>query len=130
MQDSITQGAELKAPCDPRVSLIQASDLPDRQIIGNLLDSLEEELFTLKIHSVHGFISSPSVLPRMRPHQCTQQPRKRNTQMEMSLSFSFSAPSGLLFISPFIVFLLHTWLTGDSISEDKNNGYMIVLKIV
>lgn len=56
--ESITWGGELKAR-HPRVSLIQTTNLSDSQIIGNLLDSVEKEIFTLIIHSVRGCISSP-----------------------------------------------------------------------
>ena len=56
------------APRDPGVSFSQATNLSDSQIIGNLLDPLEREIFTLIIHSVHGCISSPSVLQRVRPN--------------------------------------------------------------
>lgn len=46
---SITQGGELVAPRDPGVSLIQATNLSDSQIIRNLLDSVKNEIFTLII---------------------------------------------------------------------------------
>lgn len=58
VHESITWGGELKAR-HPRVSLIQTTNLSDSQIIGNLLDSVEKEIFTLIIHSVRGCISSP-----------------------------------------------------------------------
>lgn len=69
---SITQGGELMAPSDPGVSLIQATNLSDSQIIGNLLDWVEKEIFTLIIHSVHACTSSrsASALQRLRPHRC------------------------------------------------------------
>ncbi len=108
--ESITQGGELMALRDPGVSLIQPTNLSDSQIIGNLLDSEEKEIFTLIIHFVHSCISSPSVLPRVRPHWCAQQARKCNARTEMNLSrrtISFSAsspPSVLLFVSPSFCF--------------------------
>lgn len=68
VHESITWGGEIKAPRDPGVSLIQTTNLSDSQIIGVLLDSVEKEIFTLIIHFVHGCISSPSVLQRVRPH--------------------------------------------------------------
>lgn len=60
VHESITQGGELMAPRDSGVSLIQTTNLSDSQIIGNLLDSVENEIFTLIIHSVHGWNSSAS----------------------------------------------------------------------
>lgn len=119
VHESITQGGELMAPCDPGVSLIQTTNLSDSQIIGNLLDSVENEIFTLIIHSVQGCISSPSVPPWVRLHSCTQQARKCNAWMEMSLSrwtISFSASllplSSYLFLYSF--FSLHLCLLTHS----------------
>lgn len=98
--ESITWGGELKAR-HPRVSLIQTTNLSDSQIIGNLLDSVEKEIFTLIIHSVRGCISSPLCYKKkkVRPHWCTEQATKCNAWMEMNLSrctTSFSASLPLL----------------------------------
>lgn len=102
---SITQGGELMPPSDPGVSLIQATNLSDSQIIGNLLDSVEKEIFTLIIHSVHACTSSRSVLQRLRPHRCKQQARKCNVRMEMSLSrktITLLPPCPLIFLHSFL----------------------------
>lgn len=123
--ESITWGGELKAR-HPRVSLIQTTNLSDSQIIGNLLDSVEKEIFTLIIHSVRGCISSPLCYKKkVRPHWCTEQATKCNAWMEMNLSrctTSFSASLPLLssylflqyFFSPlsasiFILILVGWW---------------------
>lgn len=59
------------APHDPGVSLTQATNLSDRQIIRNLLDSEKKKIYILIIHSVHGCISSPSEPQRIGPHYLT-----------------------------------------------------------
>lgn len=123
VHESITWGGELKAR-HPRVSLIQTTNLSDSQIIGNLLDSVEKEIFTLIIHSVRGCISSPLCYKKkVRPHWCTEQATKCNARMEMNLYYlilCFLASSLLLFVSP-IFFPLSPppsshpfWLAGDS----------------
>lgn len=124
--ESITWGGELKAR-HPRVSLIQTTNLSDSQIIGNLLDSVEKEIFTLIIHSVRGCISSPLCYKKkVRPHWCTEQATKCNAWMEMNLSrcttsFSASLPllSSYLFLQYFFPLSQPPssypfWLAGDS----------------
>lgn len=79
---SITRGGELMAPRDPRVPLIQATNLPDIQIISNLL---EKQIFTLIIHS-GSTLHLISLSARVGPHRCTQQARKCKVRMETNLS--------------------------------------------
>lgn len=78
IHESITQGRELLAPRDPVVCLIQATNLSDSQITGNLLNSIEKEIFALIIHSIHGCNSSPLAILRARPHRCKKHTRKCN----------------------------------------------------
>lgn len=107
--ESITQGRELMAPHDLGVSLIQATNLSDRQIIRNLLDWEEKEIFTLIIHSVHGCFSSPSEPQRVGPNLLTDT-QKCNAWIEMPLSLSELShslplplpPSFCLFLHPFV----------------------------
>lgn len=73
------------APRDPRVPLIQATNLPDIQIISNLLDSVEKQIFTLIIHS-GPTLHLMSLSARVGPHRCTQQARKCKVRMETNLS--------------------------------------------
>lgn len=77
VHESITQRGELTAPRDAAVCLIQATNLSDSQIMGNLLDSAEKEILTLVIHFFHAGISSSSVIHKQQA---------RNARMEMNLS--------------------------------------------
>lgn len=104
--ESITWGGELKAR-HPRVSLIQTTNLSDSQIIGNLLDSVEKEIFTLIIHSVRGCISSPLCYKKKSEttlvHRAGDKMQCLNGNEPLSLYYlilCFLASSLLLFVSP------------------------------
>lgn len=121
VNESIIKG-ELETPRDPGVSLIQTTNLPDSQIIGNLLDLVEKEIFTLIIHFVRGCISSP-----LREWDHTDAHERREnallewkwTSLANNLILRFFASSVLLFVSPSFFFSLSQcsypfWSTGDS----------------
>lgn len=109
--ESITWGGELKAR-HPRVSLIQTTNLSDSQIIGNLLDSVEKEIFTLIIHSVRGCISSPLCYKKKKSettlvHRAGDKMQCLNGNEPLSLYYlilCFLASSLLLFVSPIFFF--------------------------
>lgn len=92
--ESITWGGELKAR-HPRVSLIQTTNLSDSQIIGNLLDSVEKEIFTLIIHSVRGCISSPLCYKKKWDHTGAQS-RRQNAMLEWKWTSLAVLPHSLL----------------------------------
>lgn len=118
--ESITWGGELKAR-HPRVSLIQTTNLSDSQIIGNLLDSVEKEIFTLIIHSVRGCISSPLCYKKKWDHTGAQS-RRQNAMLEWKWTSLAVLPHSLLpclfsvspiFFFPSLSLHLHThsgWL--------------------
>lgn len=124
--ESITWGGELKAR-HPRVSLIQTTNLSDSQIIGNLLDSVEKEIFTLIIHSVRGCISSPLCYKKKWDHTGAQS-RRQNAMLEWKWTSLAVLPHSLLpcLFSPLICFSniffplsqppssYSFWLAGDS----------------
>lgn len=124
--ESITWGGELKAR-HPRVSLIQTTNLSDSQIIGNLLDSVEKEIFTLIIHSVRGCISSPLCYKKkVRPHWCTEQATKCNAWMEMNLSRCTTSFSASLPLLSSYLFLQYFFFPSLSLHLHTHSGWLVI----
>lgn len=123
--ESITWGGELKAR-HPRVSLIQTTNLSDSQIIGNLLDSVEKEIFTLIIHSVRGCISSPLCYKKKWDHTGAQS-RRQNAMLEWKWTSLAVLPHSLLpcLFSPLICFS-NIFFPSLSLHLHTHSGWLVI----